>query len=120
MTRNHSLLVLVAALLLGASPAFPHARLVRASPPVDGTVQSAPREVAIYFSESITPADSTITVQDAAGTRVDEGNARVDSGNRRVIRVSVKPLAAGTYKVIWRIRSVDTHRTEGTFTFRVP
>ena len=83
-------------------------------------MQIAPREVAIYFSEDITPADSTITVQDATGTRVEEGIARVDNGNRRVMRVSVGPLAAGTYKVIWRIQSVDSHRVEGTFTFRVP
>ncbi|MSP32816.1 MAG: hypothetical protein EXR03_08360 [Pseudolabrys sp.] len=27
--------------------------------------------------------------------------------------------AAGTYKVIWRVLSVDTHRSQGNFTFRV-
>jgi methionine-rich copper-binding protein CopC len=25
----------------------------------------------------------------------------------------------GTYKVNWRVLSVDTHRTEGNFTFRI-
>ena len=91
---------LIVSFLLGVSTAFPHAQLVRASPPVDGSVASSPREVSIYFSENIVAANSTITVQDAAGARVDDGNARLDSGNRRVLRVAIKPLPTGTYKVI--------------------
>ena len=35
------------------------------------------------------------------------------------LRVSLKALPPGSYKVIWRVLSVDTHRTEGNFTFRV-
>jgi methionine-rich copper-binding protein CopC len=35
------------------------------------------------------------------------------------MHVSLKPLRPGTYKVSWRVLSVDTHTTEGTFTFRV-
>ena len=35
------------------------------------------------------------------------------------LRVPLKALPAGTYQVIWRVLSVDTHRTQGSFTFRV-
>jgi len=35
------------------------------------------------------------------------------------LRVALKPLPPGTYKVIWRVLSVDTHRTNGSFIFRV-
>jgi copper resistance protein C len=28
-------------------------------------------------------------------------------------------LPPGTYKVTWHVVSVDTHTTEGTFTFRI-
>ena len=35
------------------------------------------------------------------------------------LRVPLKALPPGTYKVIWRVLSVDTHRTQGSFTFRV-
>ena len=31
----------------------------------------------------------------------------------------IPDLPPGTYKVIWRVLSVDTNRTEGDFTFRV-
>jgi methionine-rich copper-binding protein CopC len=33
--------------------------------------------------------------------------------------VTLPPLAPGTYTVIWRVLSVDSHITEGRFTFRV-
>jgi methionine-rich copper-binding protein CopC len=110
--------VLVMFLLLGTTSALPHASLVRASPPVNSTVQNAPREVAILFNERVQAPPGAIAVQDASGARVDEGDARLDS-NGLVIRASLKPLTAGTYKVNWRIRSADGHTAEGSFTFRV-
>ena len=36
-----------------------------------------------------------------------------------VLLVSLPQLAPGTYKVTWRVLSVDTHVTEGDFTFDV-
>jgi hypothetical protein len=36
-----------------------------------------------------------------------------------VLQVPLKPLGPGTYRVKWRVLSVDTHVTEGDFTFRV-
>jgi hypothetical protein len=33
--------------------------------------------------------------------------------------VSLRPGGSGTYRVEWKVLSVDTHTTEGSFTFRV-
>jgi len=33
--------------------------------------------------------------------------------------VSLPPLPNGTYRVFWRVLSVDTHATEGDYTFEV-
>jgi copper resistance protein C len=44
------------------------------------------------------------------------GNAEVDG---KLMRVQVKALPAGTYTVKWHVLSVDTHTTEGNFTFHV-
>jgi methionine-rich copper-binding protein CopC len=101
--------------LLGGAAAYAHAHLDRASPPVGGTVRTAPREVTLSFSQKLEPSFSSAEVHDAAGARVDQG-ARV-SGTQ--IHVSVKPLPPGTYKVRWHVLSVDTHKTEGSFSFRV-
>ena len=35
------------------------------------------------------------------------------------LRVPLKALPPGTYQVTWRVLSVDTHRTQGNFTFHV-
>jgi methionine-rich copper-binding protein CopC len=43
----------------------------------------------------------------------------VDRGDARILRVSLPPLSPGTYRVVWRVLSVDTHVSEGDFTFDV-
>ena len=78
----------------------------------------APRQVSLWFTQALEPAFSGAEVQDASGARVDQG-ARVDPASRTVIRIPLKPLRPGSYKVHWRVLSVDTHTTEGTFSFQV-
>lgn len=118
--RHATMMAAVLALVLGsAGTAFAHAYLKAATPPVGGTVPSAPGEVAIDYSESVEPRFSTITVQDARGARVDRGDAHTAPGNDRRLVVGLKPLPAGTYKVIWHATSTDTHRTEGSYGFTV-
>jgi hypothetical protein len=93
-----------------------HAVLDHAEPRVGNTVATAPREVTLWFTQRLEPAFSTIIVTNAAGQRVDAGKTRV-SGNQ--MSVSLRSGGAGTYRVNWRVLSVDTHRTDGSFTFRV-
>jgi copper resistance protein C len=107
--------ILLPALLLGTVAAQAHAFLDHADPRVGSTVRSAPREVTLWFTQKLEPAFSSAQVRDASGGRVDTG-ARVDGMQ---IHVGVKALAPGTYKVRWRVLSVDTHTTEGNFSFRV-
>ena len=35
------------------------------------------------------------------------------------MRVPLKQIGPGTYQVNWRVLSVDTHRTQGNFSFEV-
>jgi methionine-rich copper-binding protein CopC len=100
----------------GANLAQAHAFLDHAEPRVGSTVQKAPRELSLSFTQELEPAFSTVEVHDANGARVDQGKARI-SGN--AMRVGLKPLAPGTYKVQWHALSVDTHTTEGSFSFQV-
>jgi copper resistance protein C len=111
--------ILISSLLLilfGNIAAFAHAYLDHASPLVGSAVASAPREVALTFTQNLESAFSSVQVTDANGARVDTGKPQV-SGN--VMRVGLKSLSQGTYRVHWRVLSVDTHTTEGNFTFRV-
>jgi len=116
--RAGYLIAILAALLLPAANAHAHARLDHASPAV-GSVGPAPKSVTLWFTESLEPAFSTIVVQNAQGAAVQSAKASVDPTDRRQLRVPLRTLPPGTYKVIWRVLSVDTHRTQGDFTFSV-
>jgi methionine-rich copper-binding protein CopC len=60
-----------------------------------------------------------VTVTNEAGQRVDLGKAQTPQGNLEELQIGLKPLPPGTYLVSWHVVSVDTHPTEGTFTFDV-
>ena len=68
--------------------------------------------------ERFQQAGSSITVENTDGVRVDEGNVSVDL-NGRLLRAALKPISEGRYKVKWRVKSADTHTSEGTFSFEV-
>ena len=107
------------ALLFTPAAALAHAMLDHASPPVGSSQATAPREVVLTFTSDLEPAFSTIEVRNANGAAMQAGKALVDRNQRSQMRVPLKPLAPGTYTVKWRVLSVDTHRTQGSFTFRV-
>ena len=110
------LMAICAAMLALSSAAFAHATLKQSSPDAGSTVAESPREIALTRSDNVEPAFSRIEVTDTGGARVDEGKLAV-SGN--TMRVGLKPLSPGSYRVHWRAVSVDTHKTEGSFTFNV-
>ena len=107
------------ALLLWAAGTGAHAFLERADPRVGSTVRNPPSEVRLWFTESLEPAFSSVQVVNEPGQRVDNGDGRVDPSDPSVLRISLPSLPPGTYKVIWRVLSVDSHVTEGDFTYRV-
>jgi methionine-rich copper-binding protein CopC len=103
----------------GAQPALAHAYLSRAVPAVGSTVPTSPTEVDCSFTEELEPRFSTIEVQDAAGKRVDAGNMHIAPRDPKQMIIGVGHLGPGTYKVTWHAVSVDTHHTQGSFTFTV-
>ena len=96
-----------------------HAFLQRTEPRAGSTVRTPPSQVKVWFTESLEPAFSNVQVVDESGRRVDNGDSRVDPSNLTLLRTSLPSLPPGTYKVLWRVLSVDSHVTEGDFTFRV-
>jgi len=116
--------LLGATLLLGLSwadpsPAVAHAFLDHATPRVGSTVSPPPSELRLFFTQDLEPAFSTMKVLDEKGAEVDKGDVQVDPHDGALLRVSLNPLPPGSYTVIWRVISVDTHPTEGDFTFQV-
>src|SRR4029450_6931206 len=106
-------------LVVGSARLEAHAFLKDADPGGGSTIQTSPGQVRIRFTENIEPAVSSIQVFDASGKEVDKRDLHLDRFDHAVLHISLLPLAAGTYKVVWRVVSVDTHVTNGNFTFRV-
>jgi len=116
---KHIILSFSLILLAGSARLEAHAFLKDAEPGVGSTVQASPNEVKIRFTENIEPAFSSIQVFETSGKEVDKRDVHLDHSDRTLLHVSLPPLGAGIYKVVWRVVSVDTHVTNGSFTFRV-
>jgi copper resistance protein C len=113
------LLVAIFAACAASPLARAHAFLDHAAPAVGSTVRAPPAQVRLWFTQPLEPAFSTVRVVDRSNRRVDRGDAKVDARDGTTLQVSVPALAPGRYRVVWRVLSVDTHVTEGDFTFDV-
>jgi methionine-rich copper-binding protein CopC len=113
---NPRIFVAVLAIAGLATPAFAHAFLQRAEPGAGATLKAPPMRVALAFSEKLEPVFSGVAVNDVSGRNVEAG-VIVISGNSMV--APLRQLPPGSYRVVWHAVSVDTHRTEGAYSFTV-
>jgi methionine-rich copper-binding protein CopC len=115
--------LLGSALLLGTcllSPlVFAHAHLQSATPAANATV-SAPGELRLVFSEGIEPSFSVVTLTGSDGKSVALQALHTAPGDQKTLIVTpAATLVAGQYKVEWQALSVDTHKSNGTYNFKV-
>jgi methionine-rich copper-binding protein CopC len=116
MTRLGLMLLLLSAATVTG---WAHAFLDHAEPGVGSQIKTPPSQVVICFTEKLEPALSRVQVFDTAGKELDRHDSRVDATNPAILEVSLPPLKPGKYKVSWRVTSVDTHVTTGTFNFEI-
>lgn len=120
MTRLRLALAWIfAAACIVSTSAMAHAFLDHAQPAVGSTLHDSPPGVRLWFTQQLEPAFSRVRVEDATGKAIDKGDSHVDGADRSALAVNVPPLPPGTYRVRWRVVSVDTHVTEGDFTFTI-
>jgi len=117
-TRTLATTFALAALLLNAAPVGAHAFLDHSDPAVGSTVQPSPPVIHLWFTQELEPAFSSVTITDKSGATVNDP-AEIDASDRSELNVKLKTLPPGTYKVQWHVLSVDTHTTEGDFSFHV-
>ena len=113
--------LLSALLLLGfaAPEALAHAALLRTTPGDSEILQSGPKEVTLTFGEDVGIGLGQLKVLSADGRRVDTG-APSQSDHATVVHIPLlSGIPEGTYVVIWRVVSADSHPVSGAFTFSV-
>jgi len=97
-------------------PALAHAFLQTASPAAGDNLKTPPAVVDLHFTEALEPAFSGIEVTDEAGRDVTAAAASAEGAE---MKIALRHLAPGRYRVSWHAVSVDTHRTEGRYSFLV-
>ena len=107
-------------LVPGATPAAAHAALTGTDPAEGSVVQEAPQAVSLTFSEAVQLSDDAIRVLDPDGNDVTKGGAAHVDGNSKTATTALRPgLPDGTFTVVWKTVSADSHPISGAFTFSV-
>lgn len=127
MSRLLSLkIAAIAATMLVAGVAQAHPKLVSASPAADSVV-AKPTKIELHFSEKLVPAFSGVDLvmtgmpgmSGHAPMKVKDLPATVGSDGKSLVATPKAPLPAGDYKLSWHAVAGDSHRIEGSYTFKV-
>jgi len=98
-----------------AASASAHAELVKITPDVDAQLTTAPKDVVLEFSEAVNASFATVVVTTSAGVSVTSGKPTVVGA--KVTQALVPGMAAGTYRVAYRVVSNDGHPVAGESRF---
>jgi copper transport protein len=113
------LTAVVAAVLALPAAAWAHAALLKTVPEASRTINSAPAEVRLTYSEPIEPRFAIVSVTDAAGRQVTSGQPAGVPGSPQTLVTPLERVPEGWYLVFWRVISADGHPVRGAFTFAV-
>ena len=107
--------VAVAALLLGAAPAWAHSQLDASNPADGASVATPPATVSLTFNEDVQPGFTVITLIGPDGKDYHRGHAPETD---QTVSVGALPLGpAGTYQIGYRVVSADGHPVSGKTSF---
>ena len=126
MVRISSLVLAIAVSGSAAGAAVAHAKLVTATPAANAAA-NAPASIKLKFNEPVVAQFSGITLQmtDMPGMKMSTpseiavGASKLAADRTTLSAKLAKPLATGTYRVLWHAVTADTHRVEGSYSFTV-
>ena len=105
-----------------APPASAHAVLEDSSPRAGQVLASAQavRDVELRFDEAVGVGLGSVRVIGADGQPVDAGVVYRPGSDRKRVAVRLRDgLANGSYLVLWRVVSADSHPVSGSFSFAI-
>ena len=119
MRRASLLAFLAVSSLAMPATAWAHAALLRTVPSASRTVNEAPPQVSLTYSEPVEPRFAIVSVTDATGRQVTAGAPQRASGAPQTLVTTLQRVPEGWYLVFWRVISADGHPVRGAFTFAV-
>ena len=84
------------------------------------SVSGPVREIRLYYTQGVVTAFSHVHVVSAAGAQIPASKPVNDPSDQQIVIIRLgRALGPGIYSVNWQVVSVDTHRTDGSFSFDI-
>ena len=119
LARLAFVVVALLTVLAPAQLASAHAILLTSAPAPSAVLDQSPTEIALFFNEFVDTVFGKIRILDSSGNDVQTVKPIRDASNQSIVRAPISPLEPGTYVVIWRIASSDSHPVQGSFSFQI-
>ena len=112
--------LLVVQLLCTTRPASAHVSLVRSEPADGAALTTAPNELKLWFSETISMRFSSVQLLDEQNKPLADTEVVLDPTQPDIIHLKLPPLDKGHYTVFWSALSeTDGHLTQGFIVFSI-
>jgi len=105
-------------LIAGVVPVSAHSFPESEAPAAGQTLNEPPSEVRIKYDAPIEKLFAQLAVIDSSGQDLAQGAPAV-SDDGYILTVKLPRLKPGNYVVKWRVVGIDTHHTEGSYSFSV-
>ena len=102
----------------GVVPVSAHSFPESEAPAAGQTLNEPPSEVRIKYDAPIEKLFAQLAVVDSTGQNLAQGAPTV-SDDGYILTVKLPRLKPGSYLVKWRVVGLDTHHTEGSYSFSV-
>jgi methionine-rich copper-binding protein CopC len=107
------------ALIIGvAVAAWAHSFPEQESPSAGSTLSDPPAQVTIKYEAPIEKLFASLVVLNSAGQNQAAGKPQVSPDGWK-LSVPVNKLPPGEYTVQWNVVCIDTHHTQGSYSFTV-
>ena len=114
-----ALIAVCCSVFLPAGSASAHAGLEGSEPKPSSWLATSPTEVVLYFDEPVGVVFARIQILDQDGNEVFETRPTRDADDHTTVRANIDKLGDGTWVVVWRIASADSHPVQGSFAFSI-
>lgn len=105
--------------VLPASPALAHAALLTSNPQDGVVLDAAPEQLELSFNQPVGIGLGAVRVVGPDGERVDDGAPELRNGGKQVVARLPRADERGTYVLLWRVMSEDSHPVSGASTFSI-
>ena len=104
-----------------------HAGLKSSEPAASSILEASPKEIVLYFAEQVEVSFGSIRLFNSESKIIllpTPKFASVDSAGQvrkdaKTVRVELPELENGSYLVVWRVVSADSHPVQGAFAFQI-